>query len=121
MLVTPPTACPLADALQAVADRLQPLAEHAGLPGFSFSTSRDYSQRRGWYTNYSLAARPLGSSWTDDKGIRTVGQTTLADAEADFLCQLRDYEEAAYERDPSRRGEQVCEMYQELGAYDYAA
>jgi hypothetical protein len=50
-----------------------------------------------------------------------------AEAETPEACllalaaKLRELEAAAYDADPTRRGEQMSDMYQELGAYDYAA
>lgn len=38
-----------------------------------------------------------------------------------LAAKLRELEAAAYDADPTRAGEQLCEMHKELGAYDYAA
>jgi len=59
---------------------------------------------------------------------KTLGQFCFsAEAETPAACllvlaaKLRDHEQVTYEADPTRLGEQLCEMYQELAAYDYAA
>ena len=119
-VATPPAACLLPDAMQAVVNRLQPLAEAVGLPGFSLSVSHDYCPARGGYTRYTLSARPADADWRDKRGVNAAGDM-LAEVEAEFLLQLRDYERAANEANPTRRGEQFGEMYQVLATHALAA
>jgi hypothetical protein len=115
----PAVICPLADAVADAMRSLHLAAATAGLPDVHLTTRYKALGSEPAEFQFVLYAKRSGMEWhqapVEGKG------ATLAEAEQQFYTELRDYEQAAYEADPTRKGEQVCDMFKELGAYDYAA
>lgn len=117
VVAAPADYCPLQTAQQALTDRLYPLALAAGLPDFSFSSSRAYAEELGWYTHVSISAKPVGTEWTTSQQLRAYSNT-LTKAEAAFRTALVAYQgeqqARAEDADPAHRGHATATMYQHL-------
>lgn len=100
---------------QAAAQHLLALPTIEYTPARAGSAARTSFYVQVWDTRLAFDAGELGSCCF------SVREASAAECLSKLAEKLREHEERAYEADPSRQGEQLCDMYQELDAYGLAA